>query len=156
MIFRDSRKFRKFHIWSSKFPEGFFIFRKFRKCAKRVPTQRAAARTARHATTMYKRRKCVDAASAVLGALSRAQRQMVAVTFGEATARRAKSVQCTLDRKGRLCTSVYLDWPPHSREPNPDEPDDDMEDPDAQSKRAPINPPTAPARRAPRRRTTNP
>ena len=79
-------------------------------------------RTPHHATTMHKRKR-VDAASAVLGALSRAQRQLVAVTFGEATARRAKSVQCKLDRKGRLCTSVYLDWPPHSREPNPDEPD---------------------------------
>ena len=57
--------------------------------------------------------KRVAAASAVVDALRKSQRQLLAVTYEEAVCRRAKSVQVSLTPKGVLRTSVYLEWPAH-------------------------------------------
>jgi hypothetical protein len=55
--------------------------------------------------------KRVAAASAVVGSLAKAQRQLLAVTYEEAVRRHAKSVQVTFTPKGVLKASVYLEWP---------------------------------------------
>jgi hypothetical protein len=55
--------------------------------------------------------KRVAAATAVVGSLAKAQRQLLAVTYEEAVRRHAKSVQVTFTPKGVLKASVYLEWP---------------------------------------------
>jgi hypothetical protein len=53
--------------------------------------------------------KRVAAATAVVGSLAKAQRQLLAVTYEEAVRRHAKSVQVTFTPKGVLKASVYLE-----------------------------------------------
>ena len=55
--------------------------------------------------------KRVAAATAVVGSLAKAQRQLLAATYEEAARRHAKSVQVTFTPKGVLKASVYLEWP---------------------------------------------
>lgn len=53
-----------------------------------------------------------NAASAVLGSrLTKAQRQMIALTFDESARRHAKSVQVKMSPRGHVTASVYLEWP---------------------------------------------
>jgi len=73
--------------------------------------------------------KRVASTAAVVGTLTKRERQLVATIFSEAANRSAKSVQVVSTPKGVIKTSVYLQWPePRSSQAGQVDADTDMEE----------------------------